>query len=594
MSRLETNDVPEFGWLDMLKAFSYLLGKRKAKYLFFLSIVLISYFYAPVIAVYVIGKIVDFFSKYKPGDSLYLFYAYAIFLGVCTAGVSFIRLSIKNLLYKIQSEVVYFTRVRGFERLLDFSIKWHDKENTGNKVQKIQNGTEAFGNFQRLLANDIFTSIASIFGVLIAFLFLRPVYLLFSLVYLSAYLTIQASYYKRMLSMQNEFNTLQEKASGTYYEGLGNVLTIKTLGANEDFKKNIIGREELTRDYSKKIAQFGTDKWKFFQAVNGIGITLFLLLIGKNFVDKDISLGSIFVFINYFITLTLGIGQATNLVDQVVNLRISLGRMMPIYWDKILVRSGNKDFPSTWDKIIITQGTFSYKESGENAAIKGIDMLINRFEKIGIVGKSGSGKSTLAKLFLDLYEFNKGEFSIGDVNYYDLRQEEITDNISLVLQDSEMFNLSLRDNITLMKKMDDNLFELAITISQLQGLIKKLPNGLDTLIGEKGYRLSGGERQRIGIARAIYKNPQILVMDEATSSLDSKTESLIQEAMEEKLSKKTMIIIAHRVSTLKNVDKIYVLENGKIVEEGKFNELISEKKSKFYDLSQLQKTQFAI
>ena len=137
-----------------------------------------------------------------------------------------------------------------------------------------------------------------------------------------------------------------------------------------------------------------------------------------------------------------------------------------------------------------------------------------------------------------------------------------------------------------MRPFDTDLFEKAISIAQLKPVIEKLPDGIETLIGEKGYRLSGGERQRIGIARAIYKDPQILILDEATSSLDSNTEALIQKAFEEILKKKTVISIAHRVSTLKNVDRIFVFDNGQIVETGLFQELSQDKGSKFlWDLS---------
>jgi ABC-type multidrug transport system fused ATPase/permease subunit len=218
------------------------------------------------------------------------------------------------------------------------------------------------------------------------------------------------------------------------------------------------------------------------------------------------------------------------------------------------------------------------------------NFTINKFEKIGIVGHSGSGKSTLAKILLGLYELEDGKFKIDDVNFYDIKHSEITHNIAIVLQDSEMFNLSLKENITLLKE-NDELLRLAIKVAQLEELITKLPEGMHTLIGEKGYRLSGGERQRIGIARAIFKNPQLLVLDEATSSLDSKTEELIQEGLEKELQKKTMIIIAHRLSTLKHVDRIYVFDNGRIAEEGKYDELITDPSSKFYQLHHFQSKQ---
>ena len=152
-----------------------------------------------------------------------------------------------------------------------------------------------------------------------------------------------------------------------------------------------------------------------------------------------------------------------------------------------------------------------------------------------------------------------------------------------------MFNLSLKENITLMRKFDRYLFEKAVRVAQLDEVINKLPKGIDTLIGEKGYHLSGGERQRIGIARTIYRDAQIIIFDEATSSVDNKTEQLIQEALENELKKKTLIFIAHRVSTLKSVDMIYVFKDGKISESGNYGELINNVDSEFFRLNKIKK-----
>jgi len=269
-------------------------------------------------------------------------------------------------------------------------------------------------------------------------------------------------------------------------------------------------------------------------------------------------------------------------------------RMMPIYKEDQHLRQGVQLFPANWQKFWIQDAFFSHKNSADEDDVFSLEHLnfyVNRYEKVGVVGHSGSGKSTLAKILLGLYEFEKGEFKIDTVNFYDLKHSEITRNIGIVLQDSEMFNLSLKDNITLLRE-DDEQLRLAIKVAQLQELIDRLPDGMDTLIGEKGYRLSGGERQRIGIARAIFKNPQIFVFDEATSSLDSRTESLIQEALETDLQKKTMILIAHRLSTLKNVDRIYVFEKGKVIEEGNYQDLMANSSSKFYQLHEFQSKQF--
>ncbi len=583
----EKDEISSFSWKDMLRALWYLLGDQKKKYLFLSIIVFLVQFYE-LVPSYIVGKIVDFFSAYRPGQSLQLFYQYVGFLGVATGVTALIRLSSKQALSTIQAKTAYATRVKGFEKLLDFSIKWHDKENTGNKVQKIQNGTAMLRDLQRTVSNDVYYNTATIAGVLIYFSFQSLPLFILTIFYLVCFLLVQIKFYNITLELNNEYNRLVEKASGTYYEGLSNVLTIKTLGVQKDFKKSINDKELLTRNHSFTMIKIGNNKWKVFQVVNAMFLAAALLLMGRGYLISTISIGSIFILYNYFSRLQGSIGFSTEILENMIAYKVSMARMMPIYWEKSSMAEGVDSFPSRWTDISIQDGLFDYKDVGlEDSALNKINLIIHKYEKIGIVGKSGSGKSTLAKILLGLYQLKSGEYKIGNINYYDIRHEAITQNISLVLQDSEMFNMTLRDNITLMREFDQNLFTDAITIAQLEDLIAYLPEGLETFIGEKGYRLSGGERQRIGIARAIYKDPQILVLDEATSSLDTSTESKILKAIEERLTKKTIIAIAHRVTTLKNVDKIYVFDHGIIIEEGTYKKLSQNPKSKFSELSSL-------
>ena len=221
-------------------------------------------------------------------------------------------------------------------------------------------------------------------------------------------------------------------------------------------------------------------------------------------------------------------------------------------------------------------------------------MHVKRNTKTGIAGLSGSGKSTLAKVILGLYALKSGSFKIGNEkytrNYYDISHNETLSHITVVLQETELFNLSLHDNITMMRGEDPKLLDMAVEISELGEVINKLPDGLDSLIGEKGYMLSGGERQRLGIARAIYKNAPIVILDEATSSLDSETEGkIMQKLLGEYGKDKTFLIIAHRLGTLKYTDNIAVMDEGRVVEEGSYDELMNNSTSVFYRMNQEQK-----
>ncbi len=595
--KLSTKDELAFSWWDMIRSFVFLLDTKRKQYTLYTVLLLLVLTY-DLVPTYIVGKIIDFFTHYTPGSSLKLFYSYVAFFTLTWGVVGFIRLTAKRKLSNIQSDVTYFTRVKGFERLMDFSIKWHDAENTGNKVQRIQNGTDALKQTQDVLSTGVWANLINIIGVIIAFAFLKPLFVLYCLVYIGIYVFIQSSFYRIMVEMTNENNILMEKAGGTYYEGLTNILTIKTLGVKDDFKKNIMNREELTRAFTIKRGTVSSNKWKAFQAMNAVAIGGILLLSGKSYIAGAISLGSIFMFYNYFQKLNGGVLESSNIVEKLISSKVGIARMMPIFVDESRAHQGNEPFPKEWQKISIENASFAYQRKNEVEGLPDVEALgldalhleIKKYEKIGVVGESGSGKSTFAKMLLGLYQFTNGRFKIGETNFSDITHEAVTSNIALVLQDSEMFNLSLKENITLMRKFDQELFQKAVLISQLGTVIEKMPAGIDTLIGEKGYRLSGGERQRIGIARAIYKDPQILVLDEATSSLDTKTEALIQKAFEMHLTKKTIVSIAHRITTLRNVDRIIVFSKGKLVEQGTFKELSKNKDSHFYHLSHALKT----
>jgi len=273
-------------------------------------------------------------------------------------------------------------------------------------------------------------------------------------------------------------------------------------------------------------------------------------------------------------------------MPELIRIKADMARFMTIYKLGVNNRHGTETLEKKWERINFKNLSFRYKQK---YVLKDFNLNVQKGEKIGIVGKTGSGKSTLIKLLLGLYPLQKGKISIGGKTLESYSQETLNDNFSVVLQESEMFNTSLKENVMISAKEHSNKrFKKALEISQLDELVGKLPQSVHSLLGEKGYKVSGGERQRVGIARAIYKNTPILILDEATSALDSKTEKKIQEAMNTTFADKTMIIIAHRLSTLKNTDRIIVLDKGKIVEEGSFNSLLKQK-GLFYEYYELQK-----
>lgn len=583
----DKKDTIQFSWLDLTKSIVFLLGKNKKRYLFWVGVLLILFFYGTIPPI-LLGKIVDFFTSYKSGDSLNVFYILTIILGGSYILVSFFRLTTKRFLSKISAEVLCDIRVKGFDKLLAQSILEHKDENTGAKAQKIENGTRAFQSLHHMLNNRVYPAVISIIGMAFVFAVLSPIFIVILILYIIGFFIITVKFNNKLQRLHYEKNKATETASGSYIEGLGNILTIKSSGAENSFKNSIAKREEITRDFRFQIINTANNLWKTHQTLNGLCIGVFLFFVGRGVMLGSISVGAIVIFYSYVQQLIDSANSILNIYSDLIDSKATFGRMMPIFWSKRQGKEGEKNFPQDWQSILVKNGNFTYKKNEKDefhTGVYDIDLQIEKLEKIGFVGKTGSGKSTIVKLLIGLYPFDSGGYKINNTNFYDISNEEVLKNISLVLQESEMFNLSLKDNITLMHEYDFERFKKAVEISQLSEVINKLPNGVDTLIGEKGYHLSGGERQRVGIARAIYRNSQIIIFDEATSSLDSGTEKLIHEAIEKELQNKTLIFVAHRVSTIKNVDQIYVFEKGRIIERGKYDELLDNKDSYFYKIN---------
>jgi len=570
---------------ETFKGIWFFLAEDRGRFVRGWFILVVMYLY-DLVPAFVLGLSIDFFTEWNKGESLAPFYYYAIFLGLSWSLMSVVRLHYKNKLAKIAIRAKSRSRVLCFDRLLNFSLAWHANENTGNKVQRIVSGGESVRELVRTIYNEglrVFTRIGSVV-IIISFLDLTLALVL--AIFSAIFLSLELYFNRQIIALNDSYNLANEGSAGMLNEGTGNMLSIKALGAETNIQKRVVVGEEVARDVQLKRADIKARKWMSFQILTGLFMGGYLLLLGRGFVLDIFTIGSIAIFFTYFEEVRGACIMMTDITSEVVESRSAFSRMMTLFKDVPKVRSGTKTFPKRSD-IKLTNAHFSYA-SGQNG-IREINLKVGHQEILGIAGLSGSGKSTLTKVLMGLYEISEGKFEIGGEDYYDIKRENVSANMSVVLQETELFNFSLRDNITLMRDVSSKVLERAIQISQLESVVERLPEGLDAQIGERGYMLSGGERQRLGIARAICKDPKIIVLDEATSSLDSKTEKKITDGLLNEFGgKKTFIVIAHRLSTLKNADRVVVFHGGTIVEEGTFAELSRKEGSHFAEMYKIQ------
>ncbi|GMQ25642.1 ABC transporter transmembrane domain-containing protein [Algoriphagus sp. oki45] len=302
----------------------------------------------------------------------------------------------------------------------------------------------------------------------------------------------------------------------------------------------------------------------------------------------EMSVGELVSFVLY--TTFIG-GSIAGLGDIYSQLQKAIGsseRVLEILGEEAEAEGGSKAVQFE-GKIEFDQVGFRYPTRPEIQVLKSISFLVNPGEKVALAGHSGAGKSTIIQLLLRFYSCEGGEIRVDDRNVEDWDLKALRSKVGIVLQEVLLFGGSIRENIAYAKPdaSEEELIAAAKKANAWQ-FISQFPEGLDTLVGERGVKLSGGQRQRVAIARAILKDPAILILDEATSSLDAESEALVQEALDKLMKGRTTIIIAHRLATIRQVDRIYVLSEGRIVEQGSHQELIQEKEGFYANLVRLQ------
>jgi ATP-binding cassette subfamily B protein len=418
-------------------------------------------------------------------------------------------------------------------------------------------------------------------GLIISAIFLLTIHWSISLLFV-VWLIALFSYNIKRGKKFGQLVTLQSdetsKAAGLVVDSVSNHVSVRVFQARN-------GEGQLLANQQTQIIRRWRDSWRQNLITNIIkgqsamvvsAIALFLVII--LYAHGIIPIGGIVLFIAYF-------GDASSSLWQLAWALDSYYRNFGTIQNALAGLQGEEERHGHSGKKTIERIesvslklldlSFYYPEQQTTAVLDGINLRIEPGEKVGIVGHSGAGKSTLVGLLLGFYEPTSGTIVLNDESMSDHGPAFLRSVSSYVPQDTSLFNRTVRENILYARpESDDKAVSLAIEQAQATDFIEKLPQKLDTIIGERGVKLSGGQRQRIAIARAILQNAPLLILDEATSALDSVSEQAIQKALYELMRNRTSIVIAHRLSTLKHLDKIIVLEGGKIVEQGKHTDLI--------------------
>ena len=582
-------DSKDFSYSDLtLVVWKMIKGYRVAFVASVIFAILGSLF--SIIYINQLGIFTDTFVKYNKAEGIEYFYN-TIFYTALFFGLSFTsRIIGRDIFDKIRVSITQKVKIEGIYKLFSFQLNWHQQGSTGARLQKMKAGSEALGMILNMLSAQILPYFFDIVIILISLIGVDFRFLIIFSFYAVSSWTIQYIFGKHFNRIQKARLLLTEENSGQLFDIASNIITSKA-NSIKDLLINKVNIVELA-----VVKSFQDERnYQTAKAICMLFVTLtttvsFLLLLANSFILGFITVGTIVVYIRYFGTVREAIIRLIDVSDIIREQKNKIASMMPIFDEEIISYFGTEDFKKNWSLLRIQDLVYSHPET-RDIALNGISLNIPRGNKISFVGRSGSGKSTLAKILMGLYKIDDGKIyfdSKGELqDFYTIKNSSVLNNLHIILQDTEIYNMTFVENLTLLKERNPDLIAKAIKIAKLEEVLAKLPLGLQTKLGEKGYKLSGGEKQRLGIARAICSEADIIIMDEATSALDSKTEQEVQTGLEEELKDKTLILIAHRLSTLNNTNKIYVFENGKIIEEGSFKELLDQD-SKFKELWEIQ------
>ena len=484
--------------------------------------------------------------------------------------------------WKLELKVAYDLATYCFDRVCTQSMRFHSNRFSGSLVSQ----TNKFvGGYERLFDTLIFSVLWLGISVVasVAILAVRaPLFAIILVAVVLLYTTVATLSYKKVGKLSAKYASAETKQTGQLADSMSNILAVKSYGRESHEKRRYAGFSNATFDagMNQMRAVIVRDVWFGLVLIACVVASTMFETFGTKF-GMDVAT---LILIAQYTSMILGnLWDVNNILKSMNRVFGDAHDMTEILDTKDAVRDKAKAKDIQVKKGAIKFNAIRFQHAdAPHPIFDDFSLDVKAGERIGLVGLSGSGKTTLTKLLLRFADVSEGKIEVDGQDIKQVKQVSLRENIAYVPQDTALFHRSIAENIAY-GKPDASIQEIkrAAELAHADEFIKDLPNGYDTLVGERGVKLSGGQRQRISIARAILKDAPILVLDEATSALDSESEALIQDALNRLMKGRTSIVVAHRLSTIAGMDKIVVLEDGKIMEQGSHEELLKNKRGSY-------------
>ena len=502
------------------------------------------------------------------------------FIGIMYILIVLIENSLDFIMMKLTSitgeKIIKETRQKIFSFSQKANVKFHDKTPSGKLFARITSDTEDLAIFFADVLVTLFQDVSYI--IVISIIMLKLNWRLSLIVYGVVIICVAITYVftKKANAAYNLSKNARTKLNTFLSEAIYGAKTIKIFNIQK-----IIDKEErdIAEDHAEKITK--TAKYEaplaqilfFFMYLL---ISIVIVISVKKWWNINIALGEVFIFITYIRELFDPITRTLENIEGVQEAVVSLNKIYDIIDEKDFIEnfSSGKEISNIKGKLEFKNVWFKYNDNDENWVLKDISFCIEPTQTIALVGKTGAGKTTIINLVNRFYEVQKGEILLDGINIKDINLNSLRKHIGNVLQDPFIFSGTIKENIELNSEMSEEQVNEAINLASARDFINSLQNGIYEIARERGENFSVGQKQLIAFARIFALNPDIFILDEATANIDTSTEQLIQKSIDKLSREKTAIFIAHRLSTIVNVDKILVLKDGEIIEQGTHKELL--------------------
>ena len=454
--------------------------------------------------------------------------------------------------------------------LLNLDMDFFNEFRTGELISRTTNDIDRIRSIVSSMIPELTREFITIIGLLCVVIYQSPKLAFFALVVMPVAIYPISRLAKRMKKISKQSQEKTSDITSALSEIFTNIEIIKANNAQEYEHSRFVDENNKFFRLNLKSVKIEQLVSPLMETIGSIGVAAVIIIGGKDVIDGHINMGAFFSFLTALFMLYTPLKRIVNIYNKMQD-AIAASERTFFLMDKVSqIKDGQKELNEEINLIKFNDVRLSY---GDKEVLKGINLEANKSEFIALVGSSGGGKSSLMNLLMRFYDVNGGEILINGINLKDIKIRSLRQNIGLVTQRVYIFNDTVAKNVAYGREFNEDAVINALKLANAYEFVSKLDNGINTILNEFGTNLSGGQRQRIAIARALYQNPQILIFDEATSALDNESEKEITKAINNLRSKKIIFVIAHRLSTVENADKIAVLSDGKIIDSGSDEEL---------------------